>query len=368
MTHPSFRNRRVGSLNVEELKHLGANWMAKVRATPGILLTGHDLTLYRALEEAFIYHGLESPPSISKRQEDAPALKREPSASPQQGLKLPMSMTPVGASETLRTSSPLPQAPLGIRPARREPTASEAPFAETSTVVEQSGGQSLQDEGTSQEPEISSPQAQSLELIRAPDSDGVLDRLDEANAALDRANTLEEVKDIADVAAAEHLYAKRAKRGKEAENKAAAYFCRASAKLGRMLAEGRETKRIQKRGRPEKRVQKVPFSEPRAEEPMTLAKLGLDKRAAAQARKLAKYTPDDFEARLKGKLELSRTSTLEDPKPKENKPVTRKDCIRALSKLVKLLAECDDNSFDAAFPRNPKFGSGQVPRSANETH
>jgi hypothetical protein len=59
---------------------------------------------------------------------------------------------------------------------------------------------------------------------------------------------------------------------------------------------------------------------------MTLAELGLDKRAAAQARKLAKYTPNEFETRLKkklDKLELSRTSTLEDSKPKKEPEASR---------------------------------------------
>ena len=81
--------------------------------------------------------------------------------------------------------------------------------------------------------------------------------------------------------------------------------------------------------RPEKRVQKVPISESTNsadEKRMTLAELGLDKRAAAQARKLAKYTPNEFETRLKkkmDKLELSRTSTLEDSKPKKEPEASR---------------------------------------------
>jgi hypothetical protein len=197
----TFGNRCVGSLTVAELKDLRANWMACVVESKRTLSAG-EAALYEALREALSSYGLECPRLPVRR-------KEEPSASHGVNLKLPMPLTPVDASETLRTFSPLPPAPLGIRPARREPTASEAPFAQTSAVVEQSGEQPLQDDGTSQEPETSSPQAQSLELIRAPDSDEVLDRLDEANAALDRANTLEGVKDIADVAAAAHLYAKR---------------------------------------------------------------------------------------------------------------------------------------------------------------
>jgi len=224
---------------------------------------------------------------------------------------------------------------------------------------------SKREEGISDAP----VETQSLKVIRGPDSDQALERLDEANAALDAANSLEQIKEIADIAAAAHLYARRAKRGKEAENKAAAYFCRASAKLGRMIAEGRRTKRIQT-GRPKKRVRKVPISESTDstdEKPMTLAELGLDKRAAAQARKLAKYTPDEFETRLKGKLEkleLSRTSTLEDPKPKEFKPATRQDCVKALFKLIEVLDNSGAESFDTTFLESQKvdFAKYQVVR------
>jgi hypothetical protein len=89
--------------------------------------------------------------------------------------------------------------------------------------------------------------------MRMQDPDQVLERLDEANAALDAANTLEEVKQIADVAATAHLYAKRANRGKEAENKAACYVCRALFKLGTMMPANRAAGKLQKQGRPKKK-------------------------------------------------------------------------------------------------------------------
>jgi hypothetical protein len=162
--------------------------------------------------------------------------------------------------------------------------------------------------------------AQSLELARVQDGDEILARLDEANVALDKANTLEEIKEIADMAAAAHLYARRANRGKAAENKAASYCCRALYKLGTMMPASRAAGTLQKHGRPEKRVQPSPFSDsaekPRTEKPKTLTQLGLNKTQAAQARKLAKFLEPEFESRLRGKLEkleLSRTATLEDP-------------------------------------------------------
>jgi hypothetical protein len=205
--------------------------------------------------------------------------------------------------------------PINPAPIRQRETVPSAPESPGTNAVEQIT------ERQNDEPPEETSTAQSLKLTRTQDCDGdeVLANLEQANSALDKANTLEAVKQIADVAAAAEIYAKRAQLGKEAENRAAAYFCRASAKLGRMLAEGRKANRIQKSGRPGKRVQNVPISDSTPSKPLTLAALGLDKRGAAQARKLAKYAPDDFEARLKGKLEkleLSRTSTLEDARPK----------------------------------------------------
>jgi hypothetical protein len=209
-----------------------------------------------------------------------------------------------------------------------------------------------------QEPEAFSPERQSLELTRVPTSeDKVLQHLDQANVALDKANSLEEVKEIADIAAAAHVFAKRAKRGKEVENKAAAYCCRAVAKLGRMMPENRKAKKLQKRGRPGKRVQNVPFSDSITEKPRTFAELGINKRVAAQARQLAKFQPDDFEARLNAKLKegtLSRTSTLADPKPKEAKSVTSRECLKTLFKLINVLARSVDDPCDETFPSSQK--------------
>jgi hypothetical protein len=114
MTRPtSFRNRLVGSLSVEELKHLRANWMARIRDSPLILLTGDDLALYRALEEALIYHGLESP-SLPVQRKESPQEQSEPS------LKTPI--LPIAAKEHFGSSGD-----------RRDET------CERSAAVEQSG-------------------------------------------------------------------------------------------------------------------------------------------------------------------------------------------------------------------------------------
>jgi hypothetical protein len=114
-----------------------------------------------------------------------------------------------------------------------------------------------------------------------------------------------------------------------------------------MLAEGRKTNRVQKGGRPEKRVPTVPISDLRTEKPLTLAELGLDKRAAAQTRKLAKYAPAEFETRLKAKLEkgeLSRTSTLEDP-PLKKEPTTSRHLMALLKDFQQHPASYDARVF-----------------------
>src|SRR5260370_20399471 len=127
-----YRNRLVGSLSIDELKNLNANWMAWARDFPG-LLTSDDLALYRALEQAFIHHCLEATPLISKRKEDTPVVKQESSASPQQSLKLPIPPAPLSPRSRAisEISSQPPPAPIarsiGVKHAISEPIATLPP-------------------------------------------------------------------------------------------------------------------------------------------------------------------------------------------------------------------------------------------------
>jgi hypothetical protein len=66
-------------------------------------------------------------------------------------------------------------------------------------------------------------QPPSLVLARMENGDEVLARLNEANTALEMANSLEQVKELADLGATAHHYARRTKKGKEVEDKAAEY-------------------------------------------------------------------------------------------------------------------------------------------------
>jgi hypothetical protein len=352
-----FKDRRVESLTPGELEAV-TPWMLKVKdAWPTVDdgIKWHYLALRFARDAAGIPRVSSSAPEMSQQ-----TYLAESADAPEQNFVIPVApiLSRPESSRTREIELVPPPAPPMSKPTGVE----QSEFA--SNDVRFAEQQPLEHDSSKREEEISDApvETQSLEVIRGLDSDQVLERLDEANAALEAANSLEAVKEIADIAAAAHLYARRAKRGKEAENKAAAYFCRASAKLGRMIEEGRKATRIQKRGRPDKKVQNVPISDSVPDKLLTLSDLGLDKREAAQARKLAKYTPNEFEARLKkklDKLELSRTSTLEDPKPKEFKPATSEDCIKALFKLIEVLANSDAESFDTSFLESQKLDLGK---------
>jgi hypothetical protein len=270
--------------------------------------------------------------------------------------------SPVSEATSVEHQSPQPQAEVS------QPRASDAPYwvmqsapveAHQFPEVEQAVATRIAPAPIQSVPRASSEdeqlqetspekKAQSSALIQPQDSDEVLMRLEQANTALQQANSLEAVKTIVDIAAVAHVYAKKAKLGREAENRAAAYCCRASAKLGRMLADGQKTRLVQKRGRPEKKVQSVPLSDSRTEQPLTLTALGLDKRAANQARKLAKFPEPEFESRLQerlDRLELSRTSTLEDPPPPKKEPETSRHFVRLLEDFQKAPGKYDPQVF-----------------------
>jgi hypothetical protein len=90
----TYGNRRVGSLNVEELEDLNKNWMAWARMFPQHL-KADDVTLYRALEAALNSHGLDSPPLPGQYNESTAVLKQKLSASPKQDLKPPPPLAPL---------------------------------------------------------------------------------------------------------------------------------------------------------------------------------------------------------------------------------------------------------------------------------
>jgi hypothetical protein len=218
----------------------------------------------------------------------------------------------------------LPVAPIASRKAPVEAKLTESPDDQPPEVLANTDGANGGVEQINKEGEHrqqASPQAQDKALARMQDGDEVLQHLDAANVALDKANTLEQVKELCDIATVAHIYAQRAKMGAVVENRAAAFVCRALAKLGRMMPTSRAAGKLQKHGRPQKKDPENSFSDS-AERPKTLAELGVGKTKATQARKLARLPEPVFESRLKEKLdrlELSRSATLQDP-PQRKEP------------------------------------------------
>jgi hypothetical protein len=264
-------------------------------------------------------------PQPVAEQSDAPSWTQDAPLSPSAPFLAPAPLQP-----TVEEAASLPIAPAPIQRAPAQTAPAESPRGETPEVLANTNGtnrvvEQIPEDEPASEPSANPAATQSSALIRMPDSDEVLQRLELANNALDQAISLEAVKELADVGVAVHAYTIRAKRGKLAQNKAAAYVIRAMAKLGRMMPASRETNQLRKRGGLQK-VRSGPFPESVTEKPSTLDELGIGKREADQARRLARFSVAEFETRLQAKLEkgeLSRTATLEDPKPKKEAEVTR---------------------------------------------
>jgi hypothetical protein len=351
LTHFRGSGRIVGSLAPGELVGLQA-WLSKI---DNHWASADDelRALYRAIHAKIAYDKAEHEAKTAPEFQIASAEQQNSESHQSVGIQIaPAPLTDKGRSQIREAELVPPTAP----PMSKRTAVEQSEFV--SDDVPAAEQQPVEHDSSEPEEELSGApvEGQSLELMRGLNSDEVLKRLDEANAALDAASCLEEVKQIADIAVAAHVYAKRAKRGEAVQNNAAAYVCRALAKLGRMMSASRAAGKPQKKGRPEKRDRNRPFSDPG--KPKTLAQLGIDKHQATQARKLAKFPEPEFESRLNEKLEkheLSRTSTLEDPKQRDPKPATRQDCVKALSKLVEVLADCGDESFDAAFLQSQKL-------------
>jgi hypothetical protein len=116
-------------------------------------------------------------------------------------------------------------------------------------------------------------------------------KYDEARRALAEAHRVDEVKDVADKAAAMQHYARQAKDG-ELIAYATEIRKRAERRLGQIMAEEREADRLAKPPNPKRRVAKKP------DDPPTLAEQGIGKALADRARKAAALPEDEFEAKV----------------------------------------------------------------------
>lgn len=130
-------------------------------------------------------------------------------------------------------------------------------------------------------------------------TDLVVTKLDTARAALVEAKTIQETKQILDVATAAEIYAKRQQLGDEAVRYATAIKVEALAQLGRML---KETPR-QKPGE----YQRFPNSTVAP----SLATLGLDKKTSKLAQDIAEL-PDEELAKVKERV-VSLSKVLQQP-------------------------------------------------------
>jgi N6-adenosine-specific RNA methylase IME4 len=127
-------------------------------------------------------------------------------------------------------------------------------------------------------------------------------KYDEARRALAEAHRVDEVKTIADKAAALQLYARQAKDG-ELIALATEIRRRAERRLGELIAESRKTGRLAKPPNPKRRVAKKP------DDPPTLAEQGISKSLADRARKAAAMLMEKFEAHVVHAVQRAVAST-----------------------------------------------------------
>lgn len=134
-------------------------------------------------------------------------------------------------------------------------------------------------------------------------NDIVLQKLETARTALAEAKTIQETKNILDVAIAAEVYAKRQQLGEEAVQYATSIKVEALAQLGRMLKEtprntgaaGMDLRAVPKENRP------------KAYEP-TLAEMGLDKKTSKLAQDIAALPEEKLEAVKSGLIALSNVN------------------------------------------------------------
>ena len=135
--------------------------------------------------------------------------------------------------------------------------------------------------------------------------DASLTRYDAARQALAEARRVDEVKDIADKAAAMGLYARQAKDG-ELIALATEIRKRAERRLGEIMEESRKAGRLAKPPNPKRRVAKKP------DDPPTLADQGINKALADRARKAAALRQDKFEAHVAKAVRVAVAATEDD--------------------------------------------------------
>jgi len=134
-------------------------------------------------------------------------------------------------------------------------------------------------------------------------------KYDAACRALAAARSVDEVKDVRDVAMAMKLYARQAK-NKDLEADAYELRVRAERKLGEMIAAQKATVGLAKGGQPYQRKSTGTAAEPVATPPApTLAEAGIDKKLSSRAQKISAIPDAKFEEMVAdGREEMQRAA------------------------------------------------------------
>jgi hypothetical protein len=130
---------------------------------------------------------------------------------------------------------------------------------------------------------------------RALPLDGALVRYDAARRALAEARQVDEVKDIRDKAVAMAAYARQAK-NKDLEADAVEIRMRATRRLGRMMAEQKETVGLNRGAKGSEKVTGLKRNPVTLDDRPTLASQGIDKNLAQQGRVFGAMSDEAFES------------------------------------------------------------------------
>lgn len=170
--------------------------------------------------------------------------------------------------------------------------------------------------------------------------DPVILKLIQAGTALAEAKTIQQTKRILDVAAAAEIYAKRQKLGDDAEGIAHSIKIDALRQLGEILKDAPKNKG--EKGRFRTGGTKV---EPPVEAAPTLDSLGLDKKTAAVAQKLAELPENDFNQVRDGHKTVAKAiaAVSKTKPPSQDDPNENDMLVDALNSTVESLIAENEN-------------------------
>lgn len=164
-------------------------------------------------------------------------------------------------------------------------------------------------------------------------NDLIISRLDSANKLLSEAVTIQQAKNIVDIAHAAEVFAKRQKLGEDAVRYATDIKIHALRKLGEMLKaternKGAKGSTITSSGR-----------EPVKDDAPTLAELGIDKKVSMMAQRIASFTDDEVEQVARGVVTLTQVQRYAKDKERalyRNENARRVNQAESIDELIKV--------------------------------